>query len=181
MVKIRDNTDSPSPEDGQGSTGSSSDPAWLEASILASASDDARAMSPDRGAGGDAEQRMVLVVAAEADMRTYVRRCLAQVASVQVMEAPDVAGMRGIARAMPPDLIVVDVDGEPAGAAVDRMLGGQPELIGVPAIVITDEAPGGDRGTIGTGTAPGVLLVKPFNARRLCAEVYRLLELGRGD
>ncbi len=46
-----------------------------------------------------------------------------------------------LALAMPPDLIVVDVDGEPAGAAVDRMVGGQPELVDVPAIVITDEAP----------------------------------------
>ena len=121
---------------------------------------------------------MVLVVAAEADMRTYVRRCLAQVTSIQVMEAPDVPGMRGIARAMPPNLIVVDVDGEPAGSAVDRMLGGQPELVNVPVLVITDETPGSDRETIGSGTASRAILVKPFNSRRLCAEVHRLLDLG---
>ncbi len=63
-------------------------------------------------------------------------------------------GLVGIARAMPPDLIVVDVDGEPAGSAVDRMLGGQPELVNVPVLVITDEASGSDR-TIGSGTARG--------------------------
>ena len=124
---------------------------------------------------------MVLVVAAEADMRTYVRRCLAQVASVQVMEAPDVPGMRGIARAMPPDLIVVDVDGAPAGSAVDRMVGEQPELANVPVIVITDEGPGGNSQMIGSGTASGTILVKPFNARRLCAEVHRLLTLDHRD
>jgi len=179
MTDIRDITDLQTPDDGQGETGSSSDPAWLEASILASASDDAKAMSPGRGAVGDVEQGMVLVMAAEADMRTYVRRCLAQVASIQVMEAPDAQGMRGIARAMQPNLIVVDVDGEPAGSAVDRMLGRQPELADVPMIVITDEAPGNDYGTIGSGTASAAILVKPFNARRLCAEVHRLLKLGQ--
>jgi DNA-binding response OmpR family regulator len=79
---------------------------------------------------------------------------------------------------MPPNLIVIDVDGGPAGTAVDRMLGGQPELADVPMIVITDEAPGTDHGTIGSGTASTAILVKPFNARRLCAEVHRLLKLG---
>ena len=123
---------------------------------------------------------MVLVVAAEADMRTYVRRCLAHVTSIQVMEAPDVSGMRGIARAMPPDLIVIDVDGEPAGYAVDRMLGGQPELVSVPLLVITDEAPGSDRERMGSGPSSRTVLVKPFNARRLCNEVHRLLNSDHG-
>ena len=176
MADIRDNTDHPAPDDGQDGVGSSSDPAWLEASLLASASDDARALSPDPRLDGDIDHRTVLVVAVDADMRTYVRGCLAHMMSIQVVEAADIGMMRGIARAMPPDLVVIDVDGDPAGVAVDRLLDVQPELVNVPVIVITDEAPGGAREPLGSGKAPGALLVKPFNARRLCAEVHRLLD-----
>lgn len=113
-------------------------------------------------------------------MRTYVRGCLAHMTSIQVLEAPDVPAMRGIARAITPALIVVDVEGDSAAAAVDRMLGVQPGLTDVPVIVITDEAPGTDREIIGSGKTSGTLLVKPFNARRLCAEVNRLLGAGPG-
>ena len=181
MDNIRENKDPPildDGDDGQDGDGSSSDPAWLEASILASASDDARAISPDHGLAGDADHRTVLVVAGDADMRTYVRGCLAHMTSIQVLEAPDVLAMRGIARAMPPDLVVVDVEGDSASTAVERMLGVQPELATVPMIVITDEAPGSARETIGSGKTSSTLLVKPFNARRLCAEVHRLLDVG---
>ena len=94
------------------------------------------------------------------------------------MEAADVPATRGIARTMPPDLVVVDVEGGPVGTAVDRIVGGQPNLTNVPLIVITDEAPSNSRENARSGTAPETILAKPFNARRLCTEVHRLLSLG---
>ena len=178
MDNIRENKDPPTLDDGDDVDGSSSDPAWLEASILASTSDDARAISPDHGLAGDADHRTVLMVAGDVDMRTYVRGCLAHMTSIQVLEAPDVLAIGGIARSMSLDLIVVDVEGDSASTVVDRMLGVRPELATVPVIVITDEEQGSARETIGSGKTSSTLLVKPFNARRLCAEVHRLLDVG---
>ena len=105
MANKHDNWD---PETSNRGEGPSSDPAWLEASILASESDDARATSRESAHTGEASGRTVLVVATDPDMRTYVRQCLAHVTSIQVMEAADVRATRGIARTMPPDLVVVD-------------------------------------------------------------------------
>jgi DNA-binding NtrC family response regulator len=119
--------------------------------------------------------RTVLVVANDPDMRIYVRQCLAHIEAIRVREVADAFSARKTTADGIPDLLVVDVDGEGEGA-VSRLLGHLPALIDVPLIVITDERRGTRAGASPEAhAAREVVLVKPFNARRLCTEVQRIL------
>jgi len=115
--------------------------------------------------------RTVLVVAADPDMRAYVRQCLVHVTAVRVVEASNAATVARAVQSAIPQLVVVDVDGDPGRSSVERLLGRSTALQFVPMIMITDDFHHGDR----SGHGPAAILVKPFNARRLCAEVHRLL------
>jgi len=164
-----------SPNDGDACRGddrSSSDPARLEASILASSTDDARALDA-AGPAEDEPARTVVVVAGDADMRIYLRQCLVQVTSIRVLEAADVPRLQRIVRSAVPDLVVLDLDGDPA---LERVLGRHAGLNTVPLIIISDELPKEYDG-VRSRQAPYSVLVKPFNSRRLCAEVHRVLSL----
>ena len=103
----------------------------------------------------------VLVVAAEADLRRYVRECLRERTELRVLEASTVTAAIALAAYDLPALLVVDA---PVRAVVDT-------LSQLRAIVIVDEVP---HGAPGLGPRVG-LLARPFTAEGLVAEVSRLL------
>lgn len=105
-------------------------------------------------------RRAVLVVAAELDLRRYVRECLRGYAEVLVLEADSVIAAIIVAERESPALLVVD---ERAGG----IIGALPWL---PAILLADEEP--------RATMPNARLrfvARPFSAERLLAEVEQLL------
>ena len=103
----------------------------------------------------------VLVVAAEADLRRYVRECLRERTDLRLLEAATVPAAVALALYYPAELMVVD---EPESDVVVR-------LSRLRAIVIVDDVPRGE-------PAPGTrvrLLARPFTAEGLAAEVDRVL------
>jgi hypothetical protein len=104
----------------------------------------------------------VLVIAAEADLRRYVRECLRERSDLRVLEAATVTAAVALAANCSPALLIVD---EPES---DVLI----PLSQVRAIVIVDDVP---HGAPASGTRRR-LLARPFTAERLAAEVGRLLE-----
>jgi CheY-like chemotaxis protein len=109
----------------------------------------------------------VLVVAAEADLRRYVRECLRERTDVRVLEAATVTAAISLAAYYPPELIVVD---EPERNVLVT-------LSELRAIVIVDDVP---HGAPASGTRVR-LLARPFTAEGLVAEVRRCLERESGE
>jgi len=103
----------------------------------------------------------VLVVAAEADLRCYVRECLRERTDIRVVEAATVTTAVTLAADYSPDILVVDAPERDVLATLSRLR----------AIVIVDEVPRGAP-TLGTYVR---LLARPFTAERLVAEVSQLL------
>jgi hypothetical protein len=103
-----------------------------------------------------------VVVAAEADLRRYVRECLRERTDLRLIEAATVTAAVALAAHYSPDLLVVD---DPERDVLVRL----PQ---VRAIVIVDDVPHGARG-VGTRVR---LLARPFTAEELVAEVGRLLD-----
>ncbi len=103
----------------------------------------------------------VLVVAAEADVREYVRECLRERTDLRLLEAATVSAAVRLAAEYSPECLVVD---EPQRDVVAT-------LTQLPAIVIVDDVP---RGTTTWG-ARVRLLARPFTAEGLLAEVDQLL------
>jgi hypothetical protein len=103
----------------------------------------------------------VLVVAAEADLRRYVRECLRERTDLRLFEAATVTAAVALAAYHSPELLVVD---EPERAVLVTL----PQLR---AIVIVDDVP---HGAPGVGTRRR-LLARPFTAEGLVAEVGQLL------
>lgn len=129
----------------------------LEVALLAAQT----APVPDAPPDGGARQRLtVLAVAAEADLRRYVRECLRERADLRVVEAASVSAAIALADAVALDLLVVD---EPERDAADA-------LARLPAIVIVDDLPRGSRVSEARCWLP-----RPFTAEMLMTEVTRLL------
>ena len=103
----------------------------------------------------------VMVVAAEVDLRRYVRECLRERTDLRLVEAATVKMAVTLAADSSPELLVVDAPERDVLAT----------LSGLRAIVIVDEVP---RGTPASG-AHVRLLALPFTAERLVAEVSQLL------
>jgi hypothetical protein len=103
----------------------------------------------------------VLVVAAEADLRRYVRECLRERTDLRLLEAATVTAAVTLAGYYSPELLVVD---EPQSGVLVTL----PHLR---AIVIVDDVP---HGAPASGTRLR-LLVRPFTAEGLVAEVGQLL------
>ena len=123
---------------------------------------DEAAPAPAPPAALDERTRLtVLVVAAEADLRRYVRECLRERTDLRLLEAATVSAAVALALYYPTELLVVD---EPESDVVAR-------LSQLRAIVIVDDVPRG-------APAPGTrvrLLARPFTAEGLAAEVGRML------
>ena len=103
----------------------------------------------------------VLVVAAEADFRRYVRECLRERTDLRLVEAATTSTAIALATYRAPDLLVVD---EPESSVMAT-------LSELRAIVIVDDVP---HGAPDVGTRRR-LLARPFSADRLLAEVGQLL------
>ena len=106
----------------------------------------------------------VLVVAAEADLRRYVRECLRVRADLRILESPTVADALTLADASSPELLIVD---EPESQILAT-------LSQVRAVVIVDDVPRGSPASL----ARVRLLARPFTGDGLVQEVDQLL--GRG-
>lgn len=103
----------------------------------------------------------VLVLAAEADVRGYIRECLRERKDLRVVEAATVTAAVGLAAHCSPKFLVVD---EPQSGIIAT-------LSTLPAIVIVDDAPHG----VPAPRTEVRLLARPFAAIGLLAEVGRLL------
>jgi hypothetical protein len=103
----------------------------------------------------------VLVVAAEADFRRYVRECLRERTDLRLLEAATVTAAINLAAEHSPELLVVDEPERAVTASLSQLR----------AIVIVDDVP---HGAPGGGTRLR-LLAGPFTAEGLVAEVGRLL------
>ena len=103
----------------------------------------------------------VLVVAAEVDVRRYVRECLRERADLRVLEAATIPAAVTLAADCSPDILVVDEPQRDVLAILSELR----------AIIIADDVP---RGAPPLG--PRVrLLERPFTGERLVAEVSQLL------
>jgi hypothetical protein len=151
----------PPREDGGGRVdGAPSTPPPSAGVRLAVAILDADEAAPEPTTTDGRAQRTVLVVAAEADLRRYVRECLRDRTDVRVLEAATVAAAAAVAAHGSPQLLIVD---EPEGeilAVLSRLR----------AIVIVDDMP-----RRAPPEARLRLLARPFAAEGLLAEVGRLL------
>ena len=103
----------------------------------------------------------VLVVAAEADLRRYVRECLRERTDLRLLDAATVTAAVALAAYCSPKLLVVD---EPERDVLTT-------LSELRAIVIVDDVP---HGAPDVGTRHR-LLARPFSADGLIAEVTGLL------
>lgn len=104
----------------------------------------------------------VLVVAAETDLRRYIRECLRERTDLRLLEAATVAAAVALAARDAPALLVVD----------DRERHVLLSLSEVRAIVIVDDVPH-EPAAAGARVR---LLARPFTAERLMEEVRRLLD-----
>lgn len=107
----------------------------------------------------------LLVVAAEPDLRRYVRECLRDRADLSVVDAATVGGAVALAEQLRPELLVVDEPERDVLAALPHLA----------AILLVDEVP---RGASGASSRVR-LLARPFSADALVAEVARLMNLSR--
>jgi signal transduction histidine kinase len=126
---------------------------------------------------GDAPRAHIVLADDNADMRDYVHRML----SVQydVVAVPDGLSALAAARRRRPDLVLADVmmpllD----GFGLVRELRHDPELIGVPVVLLSARA-GEEARVEGWGSGADDYIVKPFSARELLARVESHLNLTR--
>jgi hypothetical protein len=123
---------------------------------------DQAAPAPPPSAALDEQTRLtVLVVAAEVDLRRYVRECVRERTDLRVLEAATVTAAISLAAYYPPELLVVD---EPESNVLAT-------LSEVRAIVIVDDVP---HGAPASGTRVR-FLARPFTAEGLVAEIGQLL------
>lgn len=111
----------------------------------------------------------VLVVDGDADMRFYVRSCLAPLDRARVLEAPH--GREALRRtlAQVPALIIADVVMPyMSGIALCRALRATPSTASVPLLLMSGE-------TRGPPPCADGFLAKPFNATALRSLVRHLL------
>ena len=123
--------------------------------------DQASASPAPSPAADDRACLTVLVVAAEVDLRRYVRECLRERTDLRLVEAATVDAAVMLAASVSPDLLVVDEPEHQVLATLSRHR----------AIVIVDDVP---RGPPALGTHVR-FLVRPFTAERLVGEVGALL------
>ena len=103
----------------------------------------------------------VLVVAAETDLRRYVRECLRVRTDLRLLEAATVTAAVALAADYSPQLLVLDEPERDVLVTLSQLR----------AIVIVDDVP---HGALSSGTRVR-LLARPFTAEGLVAEVGQLL------
>lgn len=110
----------------------------------------------------------ILIADADGDIRQYMAGCLQAVSPVRIWQAADGREAFYLARALRPHLVISsDTLAGLDGAALCRALGAEGRTQGIPVLIVSSEE---------RAAGPGDgLLVAPFNAARLQAEVERLL------
>jgi signal transduction histidine kinase/CheY-like chemotaxis protein len=127
--------------------------------------------------GRKGEGAHVLLADDNADMRDYLCRLLG--ATYEVTAAADGEEAFAAARHARPDLILTDVMMPRLdGFGLLQKLRGDPELRGVPVIILSARA-GEEAKVEGLQTGADDYLVKPFSARELLARVAANIELSR--
>jgi DNA-binding NarL/FixJ family response regulator len=104
----------------------------------------------------------VLVVAAEADLRRYVRECLRERPDLRLLEAATVTQAVALAADCAPDVLIVDGPERDVLATLSQLR----------AIIIVDDVPR-DAPALQTHVR---LLPRPFTAEQLVAGVNQLLD-----
>ena len=129
----------------------------LEVEILASGHP---VLAPVTYVGAESARRIILVCAAEADVRQYLNECLREHADVRIVAASTVPGAIALARAYPPRLLIVDF----ASVALASVLSD------VRGILLADEV------LQQSAQAESLtILARPFSAMSLSLAVDRLL------
>ena len=124
--------------------------------------DDQAAPAPASPAALDEQTCLtVLVVAAETDLRRYVRECLRVRSDLRILEAGTVSEALTLAASRSPELLVVDEPERDVLVTLSQLR----------AIVIVDDVP---HGALSSGTRVR-LLARPFTGEGLVAEVGQLL------
>ena len=119
--------------------------------------------SPPTPSARDERPRLTaLVVAAEADVRLYVRECLRERTDMQLLESNTAMAAATLAAQRVPDLLIVEE------RQMNLIAAGLP----VRTIVIADDVPRDPH----AGPASVRWLARPFTAERLLAEIHQLID-----
>ena len=117
----------------------------------------------------------ILVVDDYRTMSRIIRNLLKQLGFDQVEEAADAMTALAALRAERFDLVIAEWNMQPvSGSELLRLLRSEPELAGLPVIMVTAERSIEDV-TAGEETGPGSYIVKPFNAEMLSAKIQAVL------
>ena len=111
--------------------------------------------------------KKILIVEDHADIRRLIRMTL-EFESYEIHEAADAAVGWNMARALRPDLLLVDVmmPGPLNGLDLCRAVKADPALAGVPVVVLSARGSSTDR-EAGLAAGADVYLVKPFSPMQL--------------
>lgn len=116
----------------------------------------------------------ILIVEDHADIRRLIRMTL-EFEALEIHEAGDAATGWDMARALQPDLLLLDVmmPGPMDGLGLCRALKADPALAGVPVVVLSARGSSADR-EAGVTAGADAYLVKPFSPMQLLDLVGKL-------
>lgn len=167
-------------DDAAGPRAPVSEQVHLEVDLLKAGVGDAKTSQPTESAAprGSGRAPTLLVVDDDQDMRAYVRRCLKVLHSEigLILEADD--GAEALARARQGDVDVIICDVVMPGLdgfGLCRALRQDEALQHIPVLLITGEFSARELQDKAARTGASGVLTKPFNARKLCAQVTRIL------
>lgn len=109
----------------------------------------------------------ILIVEDHADIRRLIRMTL-EFEPVEIHEAPDAEAGLAAARALKPDLVLLDLmmPGGMDGLALCRALRAEPALAFVPVVMLSARGQASDR-QAGLDAGANAYLVKPFSPMQL--------------
>lgn len=148
-----------------------SEVARLEVDILQS-EQPPRETSAAADSAAPADVPILLVIAADADVRSYIGSCLAGIGTFTVLQASSWRHARSTVSGAGPQLVVVEAPDAPAAEALLTEDSGDDALATVPCVLILDDRSNPAAKVMTTG--PTVLIAKPFNAQRLTDAVLGL-------
>lgn len=121
----------------------------------------------------------LLVVDDDDDLRLYVRQCVTRTAGRfrRVIEASDGESGLMLLRAEQPDVLVCDVlMPRLGGFALCERLRAHPETSDIPVLLLTGGAQSEETLRRADQAGADGVLLKPFNANRLCEAIDRVIE-----
>ena len=123
---------------------------------------------------GESDRTTVLIVDDDVDLRSYIRSRLEP--TYLTLEAADGEEGLEVARRSLPDIVVSDVVMPRVdGYELCRAMTGDPELSGIPVVLLTGRVDNSDR-IEGLESGADAYLAKPFEVRELEAQIENLIE-----